>query len=128
PGGPLTRRRVNRYAAILCAVEIAVFLFIPAGTHGLIVPLAKPTSTDFVSFYAAGSLADAGMPQLAYDRAAHYAAEERATAAGIDYNFFYYPPPFLLLCSILAHLPYIAAFLIFDTASLCLYLFVALRI
>ncbi len=128
PGGWLTRKRVSLYCAILLAIEIAVFVFMAAGTHGLIVPLAKPTSTDFVSFYAAGSLADAGMPQLAYDRAAHYAAEESATAAGIDYNFFYYPPPFLLLCVALAHLPYIAAFLIFEAASLCLYLFVARRI
>jgi hypothetical protein len=98
-----------------------------AGTHGLIVPLSKPTSTDFVSFYAAGSLADAGTPQLAYDRAEHYAAEERATAVGIDYNFFYYPPPFLLLCALLAHLPYIAAFLIFEAAT-GLYLLVARHI
>jgi alpha-1,2-mannosyltransferase len=128
PGGWLTRERVDLYCAILLAVEIAVFLFMAAGTHGLIVPLAKPTSTDFVSFYAAGSLADAGMPQLAYDRAAHYAAEERATAEGIDYNFFYYPPPFLLLCFMFAHLPYIAAFLIFEAASLFLYMFVACRI
>ena len=128
PGGWLTRQRVSLYCAILLAVEIAVFLFMAAGTHGLIVPLAKPTSTDFVSFYAAGSLANAGTPELAYDRAEHYAAEERATAAGIDYNFFYYPPPFLLLCAALAHLPYIAAFLIFEAASLFLYLFVARHI
>jgi hypothetical protein len=128
PGRWLTRERVSLYCAILLAVEIAVFLFMAAGTHGLVVPLAKHTSTDFVSFYAAGSLADAGMPQLAYDKAAHYAAEERATAAGIDYNFFYYPPPFLLLCSILAHLPYIVAFLTFEAASLLVYLFVACRI
>ena len=128
PGGWLTRQRVSLYCAILLAVEITVFLFMAAGTHGLIVPLAKPTSTDFVSFYAAGSLANAGTPELAYDRAEHYAAEERATAAGIDYNFFYYPPPFLLLCAALAHLPYIAAFLIFEAASLFLYLFVARHI
>ncbi len=125
PDGWLTRERVSLYCAILLAVEIAVFLFMAAGTHGLIVPLAKPTSTDFVSFYAAGSLAEAGMPQLAYDREAHYAAEERATAAGINYNFFYYPPPFLLLCAILACLPYIVAFLIFEAAGLALYLFIA---
>ena len=64
-------------------------MFMAAGTHGLIVPLARPTTTAFVSFYAAGSLADAGTPQLFYDRAEHYAAEQRAAAPGIDYNFFY---------------------------------------
>jgi hypothetical protein len=78
-----------------------VFLFLVAGTHGLIVPLAGPTSTDFVSFYAAGALADAGTPELAYDQAAHDAAEQRATAAGVEYRFFYYPPVFLLLCAAL---------------------------
>jgi hypothetical protein len=96
-----------------------------AGTHGLIVPLPKPTSTDFVSFYAAGSLAAAGTPQLAYDKAEHYAVEQRATQAGIEYNFFYYPPMFLLLCAAFAHVPYLAAFLLFEGATLLLYLFVA---
>jgi alpha-1,2-mannosyltransferase len=109
-------------------VEIALFLFMAAGTYGLIVPLAKPTSTDFVSFYGAGSLADAGTPELAYDRAAHYAAEERATEPGIAYNFFYYPPVFLLLCAPLARLPYIGAFVVFETATLGFYLLVLRRI
>ncbi len=119
----LGRRRVLTLCSIFLALEIAGFGFIAAGTHGLIVPLAKPTSTDFVSFYAAGSLADAGKPELAYDRAAHYAAEERAAEPGIVYNFFYYPPVFLLLCAGLARLPYLQAFVAFEAATLGLYLF-----
>jgi len=86
--------------------------------------LDTPTSTDFVSFYAAGSLADAGMPELAYNQAAHNAAEERATATGVEYRFFYYPPIFLLLCTLFAHLPYLVAFLVFETATLAVYLIV----
>src|SRR5580658_6686656 len=70
------RRRVRGYALILLVVELAAFAFLIAGTHGWIVPLAKPTTTDFVSFYTAGGLADAGTPALAYDHAAHYAAEQ----------------------------------------------------
>lgn len=128
PAGLVDRKRIYACCGILLAIEIAIFLFMAAGTHGLIVPLPKPTSTDFVSFYAAGSLADAGTPALAYDQTAHYAAEERATEAGIDYNFFYYPPTFLLLCALLAHLPYIVAFLTFEAATLALYLLVARRI
>jgi len=107
-GDWLNLRRVF-CCGILLAVEIGVFLFLVAGTHGLIVPLSQPTSTDFVSFYAAGRLADAGKPELAYDHAEHYAAEERATAVGVEYRFFYYPPVFLLLCAALAHLPYMVA-------------------
>jgi alpha-1,2-mannosyltransferase len=128
PFGSVTGERIRACCSILLAIEIAVFLFMAAGTHGLIVRLAKPTSTDFVSFYAAGSLADAGKPELAYDKAEHYAAEQRATEVGIDYNFFYYPPTFLLLCAAIAHLPYIVAFVIFETATLFFYLLVARRI
>jgi alpha-1,2-mannosyltransferase len=122
------RRRIITLCAILLAVELGGFSFLVAGTHGWIVPLAEPASTDFVSFYAAGSLADAGTPELAYDQPAHQAAEERATEPGIQYRFFYYPPVFLLLCAGLARLPYLEAFLVFEAASLALYLFVTRRI
>jgi hypothetical protein len=80
-----------------------------------------------VSFYAAGSLADAGTPELAYDHTAHLAAEERATAPGIKYNFFYYPPVYLLVCAALALLPYLAAFFVFEAATLGGFLYVLVR-
>ena len=123
-GAALDHDRVLTYCRVLLAVEIVVFLFLVAGTYGLIVPLAGPTSTDFVSFYAAGALADAGTPELAYDQAAHDAAEQRAAAPGIEYRFFYYPPVFLLLCAALARLPYLAAFLLFEATTLALCLIV----
>lgn len=124
----LARRRVILLCGILLAVEIAFFIFLAAGIHGLIVPLKRPTSTDFVSFYAAGSLANAGTPSLAYNQADHYAAEERATAPGIIYNFFYYPPTFLLLCAALARLSYIPAFIGFEIATIGFYGLVVRRI
>jgi alpha-1,2-mannosyltransferase len=74
PGNWFDRRCVLTYCAILLAIDLGAFLFFVAGTHGWIVPLADPTSTDFVSFYAAGSLTDAGKPELAYDQLAHQAA------------------------------------------------------
>jgi hypothetical protein len=83
--------------------------------------LQKPTSTDFVSFYAAGTLANSGTPFLAYDQAAHHIAEEHASQPGIIYNFFYYPPTFLLLCAVLARLPYLPAFIAFEIVTLGLY-------
>jgi hypothetical protein len=119
-GAALDRDRALAYCRMLLVVETAVFLFVVAGTYGLIVPLAGPTTTDFVSFYAAGALADSGTPELAYDQTAHDAAEQHATAAGIEYRFYYYPPVFLLLCAALAHLPYLAAFVVFEAATLAL--------
>ncbi len=127
-GDWLGRARILAYTRILFAVEVAAFLFLIAGTHGWIVPLDHPLTTDFASFYAAGNLADAGHPALAYDQAAHFAAEQAATQPGIAYQFFYYPPVFLLICALLAHLPYLIAFAVFEALSLALYLGVARRI
>lgn len=99
-----------------------MFLFFVAGTNGLIVRLDRPVSVDFVSFYAAGSLAASGTPELAYDQAAHFAAEQRATEPGIAYQYFFYPPVFLLLCRALAMLPYMLAFVVFEMVTLALFL------
>ena len=119
-----TPERVRRYALVLFGVELAFFLFCVAGTHGWLVTLGEPCSSDFVSFYAAGRLTDEGVAALAYDRAAHHAAEQAATEAGIGYNFFFYPPVFLLVCAGLARLPYLVAFVAFQlgTAAPCLLL------
>ena len=127
-GDWLDRSRVRVYATILLTVEVAAFLFLIAGTHGWIVPLSTPTTTDFVSFYAAGSLADAGTPALAYDQTAHLAAEEAVAGRGIEYQFFNYPPVFEALFALLARLPYLAAFVAFIVATLLFYLAVARRI
>jgi alpha-1,2-mannosyltransferase len=124
----LDRRHLVVGGAIFLALELALFLFVVAGTHGLIVPLRHPTTTDFVSFYAAGELADAGTPQLAYDHGAHFAAEERATAKGIGYNIFNYPPVFLMVCAVLGRMPYLVAFVVFEAVTLAVYLLVAVRI
>jgi alpha-1,2-mannosyltransferase len=113
----LTRDRAIAYATILAIAEIALFTFYVAGTHGLIVPLDHQPSTDFVSFYAAGKLADAGTPWLAYDQGAHQAAEQAAVGFATDYNYFYYPPVFLLICAPLALLSYFIAFVLFQLAS-----------
>lgn len=127
-GAWFTRRHVRAAAGVLLALELAAFAFLVAGTHGWIVKLSHPTTTDFVSFYAAGSLADAGTPALAYDRAAHLAAEQQVTGPGIRYQYFNYPPVFLLLCAALARLPYLAAFVLFEGATLAFYLAVGCRI
>lgn len=127
-GDWLTRERLRRCAPILLAVELAGFAFLVAGTHGWIAPLNGPNTTDFVSFYAAGSLADGGTPALAYDHAAHLAAEEAIVGRGIGYQYFNYPPVYQALFMPLARLPYLTAFIAFESLTLLLFLEVARRI
>jgi hypothetical protein len=114
--------RLLAWTSMLLLGEVLVTLFLAAGTYGLMGTLDTPTTTDFVSFYAAGKLAAAGTAALAYDPAAHAAAEWAATEPGIRYQFFFYPPVFLLLAAPLSKLPYLLAFAVFEIATLLLYL------
>ena len=109
--------RLRKLATIFILGQALILAFFVAGTHGAIVRLDKPNTTDFVSFYAAGALADQGRAQDTYDVARHHAAEEAAREPGIEYEFFFYPPTFMLLCAPLARLPYMAAFLLFEVLT-----------
>ena len=114
--------RLRRLAAVLIVVQALILAIFVAGTHGAIVKLNKPVTTDFVSFYAAGALADAGMAQDTYDIPKHHAAEESATEPGVEYEFFFYPPTFMLMCAPLARLPYLAAFVLFEALTAAFWL------
>ena len=124
----LNRDRILAWCGILLALEVLFLGFMVLWHHDAFFRIDPPTSTDFVSFYAAGKLALAGTPALAYDQAAHAAAEAAATAAGIEYRFFFYPPVYLLWCAPLALLPYLVAFVLFQAATLAAWLLVMRRI
>jgi alpha-1,2-mannosyltransferase len=111
-GNALDRRRVLAYTAMLLVVETGLAAFVVAGTHGLLNFSGELMSTDFVSFYAAGMLADGNTPEMAYHPAEHFLAEQQARNPSIEYNYFYYPPVFLIVCAALPPLPYIPAFLV----------------
>jgi hypothetical protein len=124
----LDRDRILAWGGILLTAEVLLFGFLVLWQHGVFIPMDPPTSTDFVSFYAAGKLALAGAPALAYDQAAHAAAEAAATTPGIQYQFFFYPPVYLFLCAPLALLPYMISFVLFQAAALAAWLLVMWRI
>ncbi|MGE0416527.1 MAG: glycosyltransferase family 87 protein [Acetobacteraceae bacterium] len=124
----LTRDRVMAWAAILLALEAILILFIAAWQNGAFFTVTNPISSDFVSFYAAGKLALAGTPDLAYDQAAHYVAQQQARIPGAPYQYFFYPPVFLLLCAGLAALPYFVAYYLFQGVTLALFLVAIHRI
>ena len=117
-GDWLSPERVTAWGIILLVTECLITLFLALWQHGVFRPVPNPPPSDFVSFYAAGKLALAGTPALAYDHAAHWAAEQYATWSTAPYVYFYYPPIYLLLCAPLAALPYFVAFAVFQVATL----------
>jgi hypothetical protein len=116
----LTRARIIAAGHTLLLIELTILIMLALWQHGVTSGHPSPTSSDFVSFYAAGKLALAGTPALAYDQAAHFLMQQRFTVEGAPYQFFFYPPVFLLLCAPLAALPYYVAFYLFDLAAFLL--------
>jgi glycosyl transferase family 87 len=118
----LTRDRIVAWGSVMFIMELLVLVFLALWQHGLFISDVHSPASDFASFYAAGKLALAGTPQLAYDQAAHYIAQQQATGTHAPHQFFFYPPVYLLLCAPLATLPYLAAFAVFQVATLALFI------
>src|SRR5271165_6602561 len=88
--------RALAYAAVLSIFELFLFTFNVGVTHGWAMPTQRTLSTDFADFYAAGAFAASGKALLAYDLVAHRAAEALITNPDWVYQYFPYPPVFLL--------------------------------
>jgi alpha-1,2-mannosyltransferase len=117
----LTHERVVAWGVVLLVQELLLLSFIALWLDGFAGAVTTPSANDFVSFYAAGKLTLAGTPALAYNQAAHYWAEQQATAPGVSYIFFFYPPVFLFLCAGFAKLPYYVAYVLFQSVTLGLF-------
>jgi hypothetical protein len=108
--------------ATACAILIAVlacWAFWTAAT--------RPLNLDFVSFWSAGRLVVEGMPNAAYDVAAHHRAEMQIVP-GIGTLPFPYPPPFLALMAPFALLPFAAAFVLWVLLTGTIYAAAARRL
>jgi hypothetical protein len=79
--------------------------------------------TDFVSVWSAGKLVLDGHPALAYDWDIQKQIQVAVLGQSYEGNFaWHYPPPFLLVASLLAHFPYAVAYIGWAAISLVPYL------
>ena len=90
--------------------------------HFLADAQGQPIANDFVNVWAAGRLTLDGDPAAAYDWSVHKAAEVRAVGHDFaNYYGWHYPPTFLFVAAALATLPYLAAAIVWLTATLAGY-------
>lgn len=79
--------------------------------------------TDFVNVWSAGKLALGGHPALAWDWGIQKDVQVAVLGQSYPGNFaWHYPPPFLFVASLLARLPYAAAFVAWVAVSFVPYL------
>jgi hypothetical protein len=116
----LNMERARTYPRLLLAGFVLALAWLLLTAHGVSDYAGRPLGSDFSSFYAAGRMALAG--QTPYAQPALHATEQTLFGAGAPYYSFAYPPIFLLLLAPLAKLPYLPALLLWQGASLALYL------
>ncbi|WP_407176828.1 glycosyltransferase family 87 protein [Bradyrhizobium sp. STM 3562] len=129
PPGQATLSRATVPASLLNAcfvLSVVIVSFFPAAyfaggwiydANGLGIP------TDFVNVWAAGRLVLEGHPALAYD----WDVQKHIELSLLQQDFsgyfaWHYPPPFLVVATLLAQLPYSAAFIGWVSVSLIPYL------
>ncbi len=121
-GDFLTHKRILLWAGGFLIAFAAAILYLAFTAHGLNDYKNRPLGTDFSDVYAAGTLVREGSPAAAYNPAQQYAREQVIFGRATPFYGWHYPPPFLLVASALAWLPYLPALILWQVAGLALYL------
>ena len=125
----ITSARIRMTAMLMLAATIIGLLAIVLTAHGTVDALGRPVGTDFSNVYSAGWMADHGRAPDAWDWPAEHAMQK---VIHKDPNTplygWHYPPPFLIIATLLAQFPYLTALFIWQGLSLALALLVFHRI
>lgn len=121
-GAWVTPARIRTYCALLLLTSVAVYLALAATAHGLLDARGEPLGTDFSAFYSAGLRAQAGVAVDAYRPEALHTQQQQIFGSVEGVYAWFYPPVFLMLALVLSYLPYLASLLLWQGASLALYL------
>ncbi|MDE2183904.1 MAG: DUF2029 domain-containing protein [Alphaproteobacteria bacterium] len=122
-GDAVTRERAWLWAGLLLAGFAAAVIYLGVTAHDLNDYRGRPLGTDFSDVYAAGTLAAQGEPAAAYDPARHHREEQAIFGTATPFYGWHYPPFFLLIARLLAALPYLPALILYQAATLALYMF-----
>jgi hypothetical protein len=118
-GDWLTADRIRAVAAVSLALTGLSILYLLATSHGTLDAWGRPLGTDFSNVWTAGQMALDGRAAEAWNWAAHYQVQQAAHGdPHVPFYGWHYPPPFLLLASLLACLPYLAALFLWQAATL----------
>ena len=121
-GAWLTRERVRLVALALIAAFVVGAGFLIGTSDGLNDRFGRPLGTDYSNVYAAGTYALDGQPAAPFTPAKQYAREQAIFGQSTQFYGWHYPPYFLGLAALLATMPYWLSLLLWQGATLILYL------
>src|SRR3984885_313042 len=120
-GAWLTRERLCAYPAILLVLFAAAALGLLVTSHGLLDAFGRPLGTDFSGIFTAGWEVDQGHPSEPYHPAGFRDDQARLFGPSPSFYVCFYPPYFLALAALFGRLPYLAALVLWQAATLSLY-------
>ena len=118
----LTRERAAAYGLTLIFLYALIFLCVFATAQGNLDITGKPIGTDFSQVWVAGRFVLAGHPEAPFDPRIHAAAQHILFGAGNAFYGWHYPPYFLAIAALAAHLPYLPALVLWQASMLAAYL------
>jgi alpha-1,2-mannosyltransferase len=121
-GAWLTLARLRAYALILLALAMLALGALFATSSGLNDYQGRPLGTDFSNVYAAGKYVLEGRPEAPFSPPLQHKKEQEIFGEKTPFYGWHYPPVFLFLAAALAALPYLVALLVWQAATLALYL------
>ncbi len=118
----LTRDRMRLWALAILAASAIGLAWIAATSNGLNDYQGRPLGTDFSNLYAAGTYVLEGRPQAPFDWPAQHLRERQIFGEATPFYGWHYPPYFLFVAGLLALMPYVASLIVWQLATLLMYL------
>ncbi|HXG99079.1 MAG TPA: glycosyltransferase family 87 protein [Sphingomicrobium sp.] len=118
-GNWLDAARVRRVAMVCLMVSAAAIILLFATAHGTLDWKGRPVGTDFSQMWTAGQMAWDGRAAEVWDWPSHFAVQQSVHGSTtVDLYGWHYPPPFLIIAAALATMPYLAALIAWQAATL----------
>ena len=121
-GDWLTLARLRAYSFILLAITACALVAIIVTAKDRLMPNDNPVGADFAQVWVAGAEALRGAPTAPFDVPTHIAAQRVEFGPKTAVYGWHYPPYFLIPAAALSALPYFVALILWQVATLALYL------
>lgn len=118
----LSRERIRLWSLAVLAASALGFVFLVVTSDGRNDYQGRPLGTDFSNVYAAGTYVLDGNAAAAFDWPSQHARERQIFGEQTPFYGWHYPPYFLFVAGLLALMPYTLALVVWQGATLLLYL------
>ncbi|MDQ3080384.1 MAG: DUF2029 domain-containing protein [Pseudomonadota bacterium] len=127
-GSWLGEGRARRIAFACLIVSVGAIGLLIATANGTLDWKGRPLGTDFSQVWTAGTMVLDGRAAAVWDWPSHFRVQQafhRSTT--VDLYGWHYPPPYLLIASALATMPYLVALVLWQAATLAPFTVMAQR-